>query len=73
MIVGELFDKNNATFRCYDNISQAKYYVPPHPLKNLLTRGLKNEFFALLTDSRGARKHRALLSRAAEHHQDPIR
>ena len=29
---GKLLEKNIATFRCYDNISQAKYYVFPTPL-----------------------------------------
>jgi len=33
--VGELFEENNATFRCYDNISRAKYYVSPTPLQKL--------------------------------------
>ena len=33
-----LIVKNIATFRCYGNISQAKYSeVPPHPLKNFQT------------------------------------
>ena len=35
--------KNIATFRCYGNISLAKYYVPPLPFKNFLTR----KFFCL--------------------------
>ena len=30
--------KNIATFRCYGNISLAKYYVPPLPFKNFLTK-----------------------------------
>ena len=50
--MGELLSENNATSRCYDNISQAKYYVPPHPLKNLLTKGYQNRFACLLTDGR---------------------
>ena len=29
---GKLLKKNIATFRCYGNISQAKYYVSPTPL-----------------------------------------
>ena len=39
VFVGELLEKNIATFRCYGNISRAKYYVPPRPLKNLLAKG----------------------------------
>ena len=31
--MGELLEKNIATFRCYENISQAKYYVSPHPFQ----------------------------------------
>ena len=32
---GNLLEKNIATFRCYGNISRAKYYVSPHPFQEL--------------------------------------
>ena len=35
---GKLLKKNIATFRYYDNISQAKYYVSPTPLSRTLAQ-----------------------------------
>ena len=55
--MGELLQKNIATFRCYGNISRAKYYVPPHPLKTFLTV-FKNKFVTHRIDSRREHKVR---------------
>ena len=43
--VGELLDENIATFRCYGNISQAKYYVPTPP-QELCTKIIQLDWFA---------------------------
>ena len=44
--------------------------VPPHPLKNLLTRGYQNKFAGLLTDGRrNAGGRLLLLPRAIRDHQ----
>ena len=49
---GNFLQKNIATFRCYGNISQAKYFAPPHPFKNSLAWGLTKRADTTLTDSR---------------------
>ena len=71
--MGELLSENNATSRCYDNISQAKYYVPPHPLKNLLTRVYQNESVAHERTVDASHKDLLLLPQTVRHHQDPAR
>ena len=41
---GNFLQKNIATFRCYGNILQAKYYVPPHPFKKALSKNIRRKF-----------------------------
>ena len=41
---GNFLQKNIATFRCYDNISQAKYYVSPTPLQKLSNTNFEKGF-----------------------------
>jgi hypothetical protein len=57
--------KNIATFRCYGNISQAKYYVPPAPPSKTFKQKAKGKF--VQTDRRAVQvKDLLLLSQKVE-------
>ena len=72
--MGELLEENIATFRCYDNISLAKYYVSPTPLQELADKGSFKTSLVVHKQTVGASlKDLLLLSRARVHHQDPTR